>query len=64
MKSFHIRNEAVKLLRDFLTMIGSCILALLWLFIVLVVLVLMIPLLPIIAIIIVFEELFIGDKYV
>ena len=64
MKSFHIKSEAVKLLRDFLIMVGSCIVALLWLFIVLVVLVLMIPLLPIIAIIIVFEELFMGDKYV
>lgn len=63
MKSFHIKSEAVKLLRDFLIMVGSCIVALLWLFIVLVVLVLMIPLLPIIAIIIVFEELFMGDKY-
>ena len=64
MKSFHIKNEAVKLLRDFLTMVGSCIAAFLWLIIIVVILICLIPLLPILAIVIVFEELFIGDKYV
>lgn len=52
----------MRLLNDFLIMVGSCIAALFWIIIFIVILIVMIPLIPIVAIIDLMYELFNGDN--
>ena len=64
MKSFHIKSEAVKLLRDFFIMVGNCIVAFFWFIILIIMLILAMPILLIIAIILILDEMINGDRYV